>query len=167
MEKPRDTQIEMSIGRLMPDPMTQMPIVVLVEKEGSRFLPIWIGKWESDAIHLQLEQVEPPRPMTHDLLKKVIDDLGGQVERVVVCDLRDNTFFATIDIRSPQGPVTIDSRPSDAIALATRTGARIFVEESVIQSARGDAGENPSVDVGRLMEWLDNLDDEDLGKYKM
>ena len=151
----------------MPDPMTQMPIVVLVEKSGSRFLPIWIGKSESDAIHLQLEQVEPPRPMTHDLLKKIIDGLHGQVERVVVCDLKDSTFFATIEIRSPQGTVTIDARPSDAIALATRTGARIFVEESVIQSARGDAEDRSSVDVSRLMEWLDNLDDEDLGKYKM
>jgi bifunctional DNase/RNase len=167
MEKQRDTQIEMAIGRLTNDPMTLMPIVVLVEKDGSRRLPIWIGKFESDAIHLRLEEVEPPRPMTHDLLKAVIDDLGGVVERVVVCDLKDNTFFATIDIRSPQGTITVDSRPSDAIALATRTGARIFAEESVIQSAHGDAGQSVSVDVGRLVEWLNNLDDEDLGKYKM
>lgn len=167
MENQREMQIEMTIGRLMPDPMTQMPVVVLVEKDGTRFLPIWIGTSEANAIQLQLEHVETPRPMTHDLLKAVIDDLGGEMERVVVCALKENTFYATIDIRAPQGVVTIDSRPSDALALATRTGARIFVEESVIQSARGDGGESDSVDVGRLMKWLDNLDDEDLGKYKM
>ena len=148
--------------------MTHMPIVVLVEKDGSQVAPDLDrdvrGQTRSSS---SSKQVETPRPMTHDLLKAVIDDLGGVVERVVVCDLKDNTFYATIDIRSPQGTVTVDSRPSDAIALATRTGARIFVEESVIQSARGDAGQSESVDVGRLVQWLDNLDDEDLGKYKM
>ena len=167
MEDQRGMQIEMNIGGVMPDPMTQMPVVVLVEKEGQRRLPIWIGTNEANAIQLQLEQVETPRPMTHDLLKSVIDDLGGVVERVVVCELKENTFYATIDIRSGEGVRTIDSRPSDAIALATRTGARIFVEEAVIQAARGDAEKGGSVDVGRLVRWLEDLDDEDLGKYKM
>ena len=160
-------QIEMTIRGLMVDPITNMPIVVLRESDGSRVLPILVGVFEANAIALEIENVETPRPMTHDLLKSVIADLSGEVARVVVCDLKENTFYATIDIRAPQGVVTIDSRPSDALALATRTGARIFVEESVIQSARGDGGESDSVDVGRLMKWLDNLDDEDLGKYKM
>jgi len=167
MVEQRGMQIEMRVDRLTSDPMTQMPVVVLVEKNGERYLPIWIGVSEANAIHLQLEQVATPRPMTHDLLKSVIDDLGCEVDRVVVCELKENTFYATIDIRSPQGTVTIDSRPSDAIALATRTGARIFVEEAVIRAARGDAAESGSLDVGRLVKWLDELDDEDLGKYKM
>ena len=167
MEAARGMQIEMTIRGLMVDPITNMPIVVLRENDGSRVLPIWVGVFEANAIALQIENVETPRPMTHDLLRSVITDLSGEVDRVVVCDLKENTFYATIDIRSPQGTVTIDARPSDAIALALRTGTQIFVEESVIQNARGDAEGRSSVDVSRLMEWLDNLDDEDLGKYKM
>jgi len=160
-------QIEMTIRGLLPDPMTQMPVVVLAEKDGTRILPIWVGHFEGNAIALEIENVETPRPMTHDLLKSVISDLSGEVARVVVCDLKENTFYATIDIRSPQGNVTIDARPSDAIALALRTGTQIFVEESVIQSARSVEAETESVDVGRLQQWLEGLSDDELGKYKM
>ncbi len=164
-------QIEMMIRALTTDPITNMPIVVLRESsppEGAdpRMLPIWVGLPEANAILLQLENIVTPRPMTHDLLKSVITDLNGEVERVVVCDLKENTFYATIDIRAPQGVVTIDARPSDAIALSLRTGAPVFVEESVIQTAQGD-GENESVDVGRLQKWLEGLTDDELGKYKM
>jgi hypothetical protein len=105
--------------------------------------------------------------MTHDLLRTVISDLSGEVAKVVVCDLKENTFYATIDIQSPQGTVTIDARPSDAIALALRTGTQIFVEESVIQNARSVETDNESVDVGRLQKWLEGLSDDELGKYKM
>lgn len=160
-------QIEMTIRGLMVDPITNMPIVVLRESEGSRVLPIWVGVFEANAIALQIENVETPRPMTHDLLRSVITDLSGEVSRVVVCDLKENTFYATIDIRSPQGMVTVDARPSDAIALALRTGTQIFVEESVIQSARSVETDSESVDVNRLQKWLEGLSDDELGTYKM
>jgi bifunctional DNase/RNase len=166
LEDEQDMPIEMTIRGLMPDPITNMPVVVLVEKDGKRVLPIWVGVFEGTAIELQIENVETPRPMTHDLLKSVITGLGGEVERVVVCELRDNTFYATIDIRMPQGVVTIDARPSDAIALALRTGTRVFVEESVMQSVKKDA-DTGVADVGRLQKWLGGLSDDELGKYKM
>jgi hypothetical protein len=167
VEVQQGMQIEMTIRGLIPDPMTQMPVVVLAEKGGNRLLPIWVGHFEGNAIHLEIERVEPPRPMTHDLLKSVIGKLSGEVARVVVCDLKDNTFYATIDIGTPHGTVTVDARPSDAIALALRTGTPIFVEESVIQSAKSVDMESDSVDVGRLQQWLEGLSDEELGKYKM
>jgi bifunctional DNase/RNase len=106
--------------------------------------------------------------MTHDLLKSVIDELGGRLERIVVSELKDNTFYATLRLRSPKGSLVLDARPSDAIALALRSGARIFVEEAVIQSARSvDELSRETEDVGRLQRWLENLSDDDLGKYKM
>jgi bifunctional DNase/RNase len=166
LEDARDMQIEMTIRRLIPDPITNMPVVVLVEKGGERVLPIWVGVFEGTAIELQIEKVETPRPMTHDLLKSVIASLGGEVERVVVCELKENTFYATIDIRMRDRVVTIDARPSDAIALALRTGTRVFVEESVMQSVKRDA-DTGVADVGRLQKWLEGLSDEELGKYKM
>ncbi|MFN8094268.1 MAG: bifunctional nuclease family protein [Vicinamibacteria bacterium] len=160
-------QIEMAIKGLMVDPITNMPIVVLREIAGERVLPIWVGVFEANAIALQVENVQTPRPMTHDLLSNVIADLGAQVERVVVSDLRENTFYALLHVTAANGPVTIDARPSDAIALALRTGSRIFVEEDVISSARSVETARENVDVGRLQKWLENLSDEDLGKYKM
>ena len=160
-------EIEMTIKGLMVDPITNMPIIVLREVEGQRVLPIWVGVFEANAIALQIENVQTPRPMTHDLLKSVIDHLGGRVERIVVCELKENTFYATLHVRSPKGQLTVDARPSDAIALALRTGARIFVEEAVIQSARSVEMSQEPMDVGRLQKWLENLSDDDLGKYKM
>jgi len=160
-------EIEMAIKGYVPDPITNMPVIVLREIHGQRVLPIWVGVFEANAIQLQMEGVQTPRPMTHDLLKTVIEELGGHVERVVVCDLRDNTFYATLHVLSPSGPRTVDARPSDAIALALRSGARIFVEEAVIQSARSVETSPASMDVGRLQKWLENLSDDDLGKYKM
>jgi hypothetical protein len=160
-------EIEMAIKGLMVDPITNMPIVVLREAEGQRVLPIWVGVFEANAIALQVENVQTPRPMTHDLLKAVIDQLGGRVERIVVCELKENTFYATLHILSPNGLVEVDARPSDAIALALRSGARIFVDEAVIQNARSVEMSRDAVDVGRLQKWLENLPDDDLGKYKM
>jgi len=160
-------QIEMEIKGLMVDPITNMPIVVLREVAGERVLPIWVGVFEANAIALQVENVQTPRPMTHDLLSNVIAELGAQVERIVVCDLRENTFYALLHVAATGGPVTIDARPSDAIALALRTGSRIFVEEAVISSARSVETASDNVDVGRLQKWLESLSDEDLGKYKM
>ena len=160
-------EIEMAIKGLMVDPITNMPIVVLREVEGQRVLPIWVGVFEANAIALQVENVQTPRPMTHDLLKTVIDQLGGRVERIVVCELKENTFYATLHILSANGLVEVDARPSDAIALALRSGARIFVDEAVIQNARSVEMSRETVDVGRLQKWLENLPDDDLGKYKM
>jgi len=157
----------MSIKGLMVDPITNMPIVVLREVQGQRVLPIWVGVFEANAIALQIENVQTPRPMTHDLLKSVIDHLDGRLDRIVVCELKENTFYATLHVLSPKGQLAVDSRPSDAIALALRTGARIYVEETVIQSARSVEASRDTMDVGRLQKWLENLSDDDLGKYKM
>jgi len=160
-------EIEMTVKGPISDPITNMPIVILREVSGERVLPIWVGVFEGTAIELQMENVQPPRPMTHDLLKAVIDQLGGHVERIVVCALKENTFYATLHVRSEKGPLTVDARPSDAIALALRTKARIYVEESVIQSARSLEMSRETVEIGRLQKWLENLSDDDLGKYKM
>jgi uncharacterized protein len=162
------TEIEMTIKGLMIDPITNMPIIVLRDGEGQRVLPIWVGIFEANAIALQMENVQTPRPMTHDLLKNVIDDLNAAVERIVVCELKDNTFYATIHLRSGVGQVTIDARPSDAIALALRTSSPIYGEETVLQTARSDESASPgSMDVTRLQKWLEGLDEDQLGKYKM
>ena len=163
MEKPRDTQIEMSIGRLMPDPMTQMPIVVLVEKDGSRFLPIWIGTNEATAIALALEGVEPQRPMTHDLLKLVTDSLGATVDRVVVTDLRAGTFFADLIIkRNGDDEITISSRPSDAIALATRTSSPVFAARAVLDEGGVEIrDEGQEEEIERFREFLEDITPDD------
>lgn len=160
-------QIEMTIKGLMIDPITNMPIIILRDGEGQRILPIWVGVFEANAIALQIENVQTPRPMTHDLLKNVIQDLSAHVERIVVTELKENTFYAVIHLRSDGAAVVVDARPSDAIALALRTAAPIFVEESVIASARSVEPGKESMDVGRLQKWLEELSDEELGKYKM
>ena len=160
-------QIEMTIKGLMVDPITNMPIVILRDKDGSRVLPIWVGVFEANAIALQIENVSTPRPMTHDLLKNVISDLRGRIERVIVSDLKENTFFALIYLNVNGEVLAIDARPSDAIALALRARAPIFVEEKVIDQAKTvditpDKGETE-----RLQKWLESLDPDDMGKYKM
>ena len=160
-------QIEMTIKGLMIDPITNMPIIILRDQEGQRVLPIWVGVFEANAIALQIENVQTPRPMTHDLLRNVIHDLEARVERIVVCELKENTFYATIYLHSRGSTVTIDARPSDAIALALRSESPIFVEESVILSSRTAETGNESMDVGRLQKWLENLSEDELGKYKM
>ncbi len=159
--------IEMTIKGLMVDPITNMPIVVLRDAAGERILPIWVGVFEANAIALQIENVETPRPMTHDLLRLVIEGLQAAVERVVVSDLKENTFYATLSLRVQGREVEIDARPSDAIALALRTGTPIFVEERVIEGAQLVDASHESMDMGRLQRWLENLSDEELGKYKM
>jgi bifunctional DNase/RNase len=162
-------EIEMSIKGLSVDPITNMPIIVLRETEGERVLPIWVGVFEANAIALQIESVQTPRPMTHDLLKSVIDELGGRLERVVVSELKDNTFYATLRLRTQRGALVVDARPSDAIALALRSGARIYVEEAVIQGARSldESSSAPDSGIKRVQKWLESLSDEELGKYKM
>jgi uncharacterized protein len=158
--------IEMTIKGLMVDPITNMPIVMLKDMQGDRVLPIWVGIFEANAIALQIENIATPRPMTHDLLRNIIKDLEGTVERVVVCDLRDNTFYAVIYLTVRGESVAIDARPSDAIALALRTRSPILVEERVIDNARNlDLSDRE--DSKHLKKWLEELDPDDLGKYKM
>ena len=160
-------QIEMSIKGLMVDPITNMPIVILRDQEGQKVLPIWVGIFEANAIALQLENMSTPRPMTHDLLRNVIHDLKATVQKVVVCDLQDNTFYALIYLLWNGDTVAIDARPSDAIALALRTRAPIFVEETVIDHAKTVDFVPEAGDAERLQKWLESLDPDDLGKYKM
>ncbi len=159
--------IEMTIKGLMVDPITNMPIVILKDSDGERVLPIWVGIFEANAIALQIENIASPRPMTHDLIRNIIADMDGRVERVVVSDLKENTFYAVIhlDVRGSQ--VAIDARPSDAIAIALRTASPILVDDSVISNAETADFSAERTDTTRLQKWLESLDPEDLGKYKM
>ena len=161
--------IEMSIKGLMVDPITNTPIVILKDKEkGDRVLPIWVGIFEANAIALQIENIATPRPMTHDLLKNVIKDLDGQVERIVVSDLKENTFYAVIYLTVRGETIAVDARPSDAIALALRTRSPILVEEAVIDNAKSTEQFGAErADADRLQKWLENLDPDEMGKYKM
>jgi bifunctional DNase/RNase len=160
-------QIEMTIKGLMVDPVTNVPIVILRDKDGQKVLPIWVGIFEANAIALQIENVSTPRPMTHDLLRNIIQDLNASVQKIVVCDLQENTFYALIYLNLNGGTVAIDARPSDAIALALRTRAPIFVEEAVIDNAKPFDPVPEKGDSERLHKWLESLDPDDLGKYKM
>jgi bifunctional DNase/RNase len=160
-------QIEMTIKGLMVDPITNMPIIILRDKDGQRVLPIWVGVFEANAIALQIENVTTPRPMTHDLLKNVIQDLKARIQKIVVSDLRENTFYALIYLDTDGETVAIDARPSDAIALALRAHAPIFVEDAVIASAKTVDFVPEKGDAERLQKWLESLDPDELGKYKM
>ena len=160
-------QIEMTIKGLMVDPITNTPIVILRDKDGQKVLPIWVGIFEANAIALQIENVSTPRPMTHDLLRNVIRDLNASVQKVVVCDLQENTFYALIYLSLNGDTLAIDARPSDAIALALRTRAPIFVEDAVIDHAKTVDFTSDKNDADRLHKWLESLDPDDLGKYKM
>src|SRR3954452_19411577 len=160
-------QIEMTIKGLMVDPIANMPIIILRDKAEQRVLPIWVGLPEANAIALQIENVSTPRPMTHDLLRNVIQDLKASVHKVVVCDLQENTFYALIYLLKNGETVAIDARPSDAIALALRTRAPIFVEDEVIDNAKTVDVSSEQADSDRLQKWLESLDPDDLGKYKM
>ena len=160
-------QIEMVIKGLMVDPITNMPIVILRDKDGQKVLPIGVGIFEANAIALQIENVSTPRPMTHDLLRNIIQDLNASVQKIVVCDLQENTFYALIYLNLNGGTVAIDARPSDAIALALRTRSPILVEETVIDNAKSVEVFSEPMDNARLQKWLESLDPSELGKYKM
>jgi bifunctional DNase/RNase len=159
-------QIEMMIKGLMVDPITNSPIVILRDKEGQKVLPIWVGIFEANAIALQIENISTPRPMTHDLLRNVIQDLKASVQKVVVCDLQENTFYALIYLDLDGDTVAIDARPSDAIALALRTRAPIFVEDTVLDNAKTVDFTSEKSDADRLHKWLESLDPDDF-EYKM
>jgi bifunctional DNase/RNase len=160
-------EVEMKIRGLMMDPATNMPIVVLKDVHGSAVLPVWVGIYEANAIALEIEKVQTPRPMTHDLLRNVLLGLNVRVQKVVVNDLRDQTFYALIWIERDGRIMSIDSRPSDALALALRVDCPIFVEDEVLKSSREPSPINESTTTEELRRWLENLPDEDLGRYKM
>ena len=160
-------EIEMKIRGLMMDPITNMPIVILKEATGNAILPIWVGVSEANAIALEIEKVVTPRPMTHDLLKNVLIGLDSHVQKVVVTTIQDDTFYAVIWIDSDGRLISIDSRPSDALALALRIDCPILVEDNVLRGSKSQAS-NPerSITNEDLKRWLDQSD-EDLGKHKM
>jgi uncharacterized protein len=163
-------EIEFKIKGLMMDPVTNSPIVVLQDTTSDTLLPIWVGIFEANAIALQIEKVDTPRPMTHDLIKGLLNHLSARVTRVVVSELRDNTFYALIFLDVEGKPVMVDARPSDAIAIALRTDSPIFVTEDVIsKSAHTNtvAANTEKNSPEEIKEWLENLNPEDLGKYKM
>ena len=158
--------IEMAVKGLLIDPATNMPIVLLRDADNARVLPIWVGPVEANAIALQIENVATPRPMTHDLMRNLLTELGVTLRRIVITDLRDSTFFAYLELTRDGQPLIVDSRPSDALALALRTRAPIFVHEKVLESARPLEMPTDQTDRDRLQKWLESLDPDDLG-YKM
>jgi bifunctional DNase/RNase len=149
------------------DPITNMPIVILKESCGGNVLPIWVGVYEANAIALEIEKVITPRPMTHDLLKNVLVGLDAHVRKIVVTNIKDDTFYAVIWLERDGTLISIDSRPSDALALALRIDCPIFVEDEVLKSSRSQANSQDRINNEELKRWLENLNDEDLGKYKM
>ncbi len=157
----------MKIKGLVVDPISKMHIVVLEDIKSERMLPIWIGVFEANAIALKIENISTPRPMTHDLLKNFLDELDISIEKIVVNDVRDNTFFAQIHCRNKDQTWTIDSRPSDAIALALRAEAPIFVENEVVKKAHSLKFDDNLEDSEKLKKWLEGLKPENFGKYKM
>ena len=160
-------EVEMKIRGLMMDPVTNMPIVILKDVAGDSVLPIWVGVYEANAIALEIEKVTTPRPMTHDLLKNVLTGLDTAVHKVVVTELREDTFFAVIWLERDGRIISIDSRPSDALALALRVDCPIFVEDDVLKSSKLASSVSDRVSSEELRKWLENLNDEDLGRYKM
>jgi bifunctional DNase/RNase len=144
-----------------------MPVVVLKETGGTGVLPIWVGVYEANAIALEIEKVQTPRPMTHDLLKNVLSGLNVHVHKVVVSDLKEDTFYAQIWMEQGGEMMCVDSRPSDALALALRLDCPIFVEADVLKHSRMASAVNEKSSSEELRKWLENLNDEDLGRYKM
>jgi bifunctional DNase/RNase len=160
-------EVEMKIKGLMIDPISNMPIIILRDPLTNSVLPIWVGIFEANAIALQIEKIVTPRPMTHDLLKNILTGIEASVQKIVITELKENTFFALVYLKQGERVLPVDSRPSDAIALALRTESPIFVESEVIEKAKNaeltkDAGESE-----RIRKWLENLDPEELGKYEM
>jgi bifunctional DNase/RNase len=155
-------EVEVKIKGLMIDPISNLPIIILKDKASEQVLPIWVGIFEANAIALQIEKIGTPRPMTHDLIKNLLDTLSARIEKIVITELKESTFFALIHLDVDGQVIQVDSRPSDAIAIALRTEAPIFVEEEVISKAKKidlkEAGESE-----RLKKWLENLDPDDLG----
>ena len=160
-------EVEMKIRGLMMDPVTSMPIVVLKDVSGNAILPIWVGVFEANAIALEIEKVATPRPMTHDLIRVLLFGLDAGIRKVVVSELRDDTFYAVIWLEKNGELISVDSRPSDALALALRLDCPIYVDDSVIKNSKLANVTADKVNSEELRRWLESLNDEDLGRYKM
>src|SRR5271156_2423966 len=160
-------EVEMKIRGLMMDPVSNMPIVILKDVNGATVLPIWVGVFEANAIALEIEKVSTPRPMTHDLIKSLLMGLNTALRKVVVSELKDDTFYAVIWLDKDGDLISVDSRPSDALALALRLDCPIYVEEAVLKSSKASAASSDKVSNEDTRRWLASLNDEDLGPYKM
>jgi bifunctional DNase/RNase len=160
-------EVEMTIRGLLMDPVTNTPIVILKDVGGETVLPIWVGVYEAHAIQLEMEKVSTPRPMTHDLIKNVLTGLETQVHKVVVTELREDTFYAVIWLERGGEVISVDSRPSDALALALRVDCPIFVDDLVLKTSKLAASSADRLTGEELRKYLEGLNDEDLGKYKM
>ena len=159
--------VEMRIRGVMLDPNTNMPIVVLKDVASDTVLPIWVGIFEANAIALELDKTTTPRPMTHDLLRNVTRGLNAVVKKVVVSELKDDTFYAVIWMEQAGEAVTLDARPSDAIALALRWDCPIYVHRDVLANSRVAANGTQNINPDELRKWLENLNDDEMGRYKM
>jgi uncharacterized protein len=160
--------IEVRIRGLMMDPASNMPIIVLKDIASETVMPIWVGIFEANAIAIEIEKMSAPRPMTHDLTRNLIRHLNAQLERIVITEIKDETFFAVLWLRQGEEQLAIDARPSDAIALALRADCPIFVDERVMQTAKlNTTGPPEGPTAEQLRGWLEGLNDEDLGRYKM
>jgi bifunctional DNase/RNase len=160
-------EVEVKIRGLMMDPVTNMPVVVLKELQGGAILPIWVGIYEANAIALEIEKVQTPRPMTHDLLKNFLLGMNVTLKRVVVSDLKEDTFYALIWMERDGQAISMDSRPSDALALALRLDCPIFVSQEVIRTSKVSSAAAERSRSEELRKWLEGLNDEDMGRYKM
>jgi uncharacterized protein len=160
-------EVEMRIRGLLLDPVTNTPIVILKDANSDTVLPIWVGIYEANAIALEIEKVSTPRPMTHDLIKNVLTGLDAHVHKVVVTELKEDTFFAVIWMEREGRVISVDSRPSDALALALRVDCPIFVEDEVLKISKKSANASDPATSEELRKWLEGLNDEDLGKYRM
>ncbi|HTM50153.1 MAG TPA: bifunctional nuclease family protein [Bryobacteraceae bacterium] len=157
----------MKIRGLMMDPVTNMPIVILKDVSGNSVLPIWVGIYEANAIALEIEKVTTQRPMTHDLIKSLLLGLNTGIKKVVVNELKEDTFYALIWLERDGELISVDSRPSDALALALRLDCPIFVDDTVLKSSKLTTNVSDKVNNEELRKWLEGLNDEDLGRYKM
>ena len=162
-------EIEVRIRGLMMDPATSMPIVVLKDVASDAVMPIWVGIYEANAIAIEFEKVAPPRPMTHDLTRNLLRHLDARLEKVVITELKNDTFYSMLWLRRKNGEqMVVDARPSDALALALRSDCPIYVAENVMEQARlNTSGPAESQASEQLRNWLEGLNDEDLGRYKM
>ncbi len=160
-------EVEMKIRGLMMDPQTNNPIVVLKDVNGTAILPIWVGIYEASAIASEIDKQATPRPMTHDLIRNLLFGLEAEVKKIVVSDLKDDTFYAVIWLERDGELISVDSRPSDALAIALRMDCPIFVDDTVLKTSKENT---PVAEVSNnedLRKWLESLSDEDLGRYKM